>query len=201
MICKRAHVVPIECVVRGYIFGSGWHEYSETGTLAAERLPEGLIIAEKLASPKFTPATKALIGHDENISLTQMEVSIGTHLTSKLIILSHQIFERGSSIAAERGLILADTKFEFGTDADGKIFLIDEVLTPDCSRFWLSDCWIPGSPGPSLDKQPLRDYLKIEMNMGRWNGKTPAPKLPLHMITAICRRYEEFYQRITGAFL
>jgi phosphoribosylaminoimidazole-succinocarboxamide synthase len=198
MLCRRTEVFPVECVVRGYISGSAWKEYSRTGTLAGEPLPKGLRESDQLAEVLFSPATKAETGHDENITIARMRALIGDAAT-ELEQRSRMIYERGRDIAKERGIIIADTKFEFGRTTDGEVLLIDEVLTPDSSRFWLSSGYRPGGAQPSFDKQPLRDYLEGERKTGRWNGDAPPPPLPEAVVQATSTRYLEAFERITGA--
>ncbi len=197
MLCRRTDVFPIECVIRGYITGSAWKEYSASGTLAGEALPAGLTESARLQPPIFSPATKAETGHDENITIGQMRSTIGADAAETLERLSRLVYERGRDIAAARGIIIADTKFEFG-HVDGRILLIDEVLTPDSSRFWPADRYQPGRGQPSFDKQPLRDYLDGERKARRWNGDAPAPALPRAVIDATSERYLEAYRLITG---
>ena len=201
MLCRRTEVVPIECVVRGYISGSAWKEYHATGTLAGEPLPTGLQESDRLDPPIFSPATKAAAGHDENISIATMATLVGPSTAMELERLSRHIYGRGRELAAKRGIIIADTKFEFGHDRDGNILLIDEVLTPDSSRFWPADQYRPGRPQPSFDKQPLRDYLDAERRRGRWNGEAPPPPLPLEVVRATSERYLDAFRRITGSAL
>jgi phosphoribosylaminoimidazole-succinocarboxamide synthase len=198
MLCRRTEVFPVECVVRGYISGSAWKEYSRTGTLAGEPLPKGLRESDQLAEVLFSPATKAETGHDENITIARMRALIGDAAT-ELEQRSRMIYERGRDIAKERGIIIADTKFEFGRTTDGEVLLIDEVLTPDSSRFWLASGYRPGGAQPSFDKQPLRDYLEGERKAGRWNGDAPPPPLPEAVVQATSTRYLEAFERITGA--
>jgi len=198
MLCRRTEVFPVECVVRGYISGSAWKEYSRTGTLAGELLPEGLQESDQLAEVLFSPATKAETGHDENITIARMRALIGD-AAAVLEQRSRMIYERGRDIAKERGIIIADTKFEFGRTSDGEVLLIDEVLTPDSSRFWLASGYRPGGSQPSFDKQPLRDYLEGERKAGRWNGDAPPPPLPEAVVQATSKRYLEAFERITGA--
>ena len=197
MLCRRAAVVPIECVVRGYLAGSAWKEYREHGTLAGERLPAGLRESERLEPPLFSPATKAEQGHDENISLARLQDTVGAGRAEELERLARLVYERGRAIAAERGIIIADTKFEFGV-AGGRLLLVDEVLTPDSSRFWPADRYEPGHAQPSFDKQPLRDWLDGERAAGRWNGDAPAPPLPAEVVAATSARYRDAFRRITG---
>ncbi|HEY4129287.1 MAG TPA: phosphoribosylaminoimidazolesuccinocarboxamide synthase [Gemmatimonadaceae bacterium] len=198
MLCKRTEVFPVECVVRGYISGSAWKEYSASGTLAGESLAPNLRESDRLDPPIFSPATKAETGHDENITIAHMAEIIGPDVAADLERLSRLVYGRGREIAAERGIIIADTKFEFGRDREGQITLIDEVLTPDSSRFWPADHYQPGRGQPSFDKQPLRDYLDGERRAGRWNGEAPPPQLPQHVIEATSARYLDAFKRITG---
>jgi len=200
MLCKRTEVFPVECVVRGYISGSAWKEYAQAGTLAGEPLAKGLRESDQLAEVLFSPAMKAETGHDENITIARMRALIGDAAV-ELEQRSRMIYERGRDIAKERGIIIADTKFEFGRARDGQVLLIDEVLTPDSSRFWLASGYRPGGAQPSFDKQPLRDYLDAERRAGRWNGEAPAPPLPPSVVDATSRRYLEAYRRITGTEL
>ncbi len=198
MLCRRADVIPIECVVRGYLSGSAWKEYGQRGSLAGEALPPGLRESDRFDRPVFSPATKAETGHDENISVAEMARSIGASDTARLEQLSRLVYARGRDVAASRGIIIADTKFEFGRDRLGAIMLIDEVLTPDSSRFWSADQYRPGGPQASFDKQPLRDYLDAERRAGRWNGEAPPPPLPDSVVQATSARYLDAFQRITG---
>ena len=200
MLVKRAQIFPIECVIRGYISGSAWKEYAERGTLAGERLPTGLVESATLTPAIFSPATKAVTGHDENITINRMRTVVGDENTRDLEELTRAIYERGGTLAAERGIIIADTKFEFGS-WHGRIILCDEVLTPDSSRFWPADGYAPGGPQPSFDKQPLRDYLSAERQAGRWNGEAPPPALPEDIVEATSLRYLDAYRRITGSAL
>ena len=200
MLCRRTDVFPIECVIRGYITGSAWKEYSASGTLAGEPLPAGLVESARLDPAIFSPATKAETGHDENITIDRMREIIGAEAAATLERLTRFVYERGRAIAAERGIIIADTKFEFGRDESG-ILLIDEVLTPDSSRFWPADRYQPGRGQPSFDKQPLRDYLDGERRAGRWNGDAPAPPLPDAVVRATSDRYLEAYRLVAGEAL
>ena len=199
MLCVRTEVYPIECVVRGYLTGSAWKEYRASGTLAGEPLPGGLVESDRFDPPRFSPATKAESGHDENIPVAEVRRLIGIDAANALESLSRLVYARGRDLAAPRGIIIADTKFEFGRDAAGTIRLIDEVLTPDSSRFWPVDGYLPGRSQPSFDKQPLRDYLDGERRAGRWNGEAPPPPLPPDVIDATSRRYLDAFHRITGA--
>jgi phosphoribosylaminoimidazole-succinocarboxamide synthase len=201
MLCKRTTVFPIECVVRGYISGSAWKEYAAEGTLAGEKLPAGLLESAKLEPAIFSPATKAETGHDENITIGRMCEVLGDEVAYELESMSRAVYTLGEKIAREQGIIIADTKFEFGRDRDGRIILIDEVMTPDSSRFWAADAYKPGQPQPSFDKQPLRDYLDVERRAGRWNGDAPPPPLPASVVDATSQRYLEAYRRVTGADL
>jgi phosphoribosylaminoimidazole-succinocarboxamide synthase len=198
MLCRSTDVFPVECVVRGYLSGSAWKEYAATGTLAGERLAAGLVESDRFDPPVFSPATKAESGHDENISILQMREVLGAATTTELERLSRLVYTRGRDLAATRGIIIADTKFEFGQVGD-RIILIDEVLTPDSSRFWPADQYEPGHGQPSFDKQPLRDWLNVERNAGRWNGNAPPPTLPDHVVEATSARYLDAFARLTGA--
>ncbi|MGZ3331316.1 MAG: phosphoribosylaminoimidazolesuccinocarboxamide synthase [Gemmatimonadaceae bacterium] len=204
MLSRRTTVFPIECVVRGYLSGSAWKEYRERGTLAGEALSKGLRESDRLEPPIFSPATKADEGHDENITIGRMRSLIGESAAAELERLSREIYESGRAIAAKRGIIIADTKFEFGSakstgEGGGeKVILVDEVLTPDSSRFWPADSYEPGHGQPSFDKQPLRDYLDAEKRAGRWDGNYPPPPLPKDVIDATSERYLDIYRRLTG---
>ncbi len=200
-LCRRTKVFPVECVVRGYISGSAWKEYSASGTLAGETLPSGLRESDRLDPPIFSPATKAETGHDENITVARMAELIGADVTKELERLARAVYAHGRAIAEGRGIIIADTKFEFGRAPDGRILLIDEVMTPDSSRFWAADNYQPGRPQPSFDKQPLRDWLDAERRAGRWNGDAPPPPLPQEVVDSTSARYLEAYRRITGEAL
>ena len=198
MLCRRATVFPVECVIRGYLAGSAWKEYRAHGTLAGERLPTGLLESSPLDPPLFSPATKAESGHDENITVAQVRALLGDLDTAELERLTRLLYIRGRDLAARRGIIIADTKFEFGRHGS-QIVLIDEVLTPDSSRFWPADGYAPGRSQPSFDKQPLRDWLDAERRAGRWNGDAPPPTLPADVVAATSARYLDAYQRLTGA--
>ena len=200
MLCHRTEVVPIECVVRGYLSGSAWKEYRQKGTLAGEPLSPGLRESSRLEPPVFSPATKAESGHDENIPIARMRELVGDERTAELERLARLVYTRGRDVAADRGIIIADTKFEFGR-REGRTLLIDEVLTPDSSRFWPADRYQPGRAQPSFDKQPLRDYLDGERAAGRWNGEAPPPPLPEDVVRATSERYLDAYRRITGTTL
>ena len=201
MLCRRTSVFPIECVIRGYLSGSAWKEYCVTGTLAGEALPAGLTESMRLAHPLFSPATKAEHGHDENITVAHMRELLGPDVTGELERLAQAVYAQGAATAAARGIIIADTKLEFGRDATGRVLLIDEVLTPDSSRFWPADGYAPGRPQPSFDKQPLRDYLDGERQAGRWNGEAPPPPLPPEIVETTSKRYLDAYRRLTGSAL
>ena len=201
MLCRRGTVFPIECVIRGYLSGSAWREYAKAGTLAGEKLPAGLEESGRLDPPIFSPATKAESGHDENITVGQMKEILGADVTAELERLSRKVYTTGRDVALRQGIIIADTKFEFGRTKAGEILLIDEVMTPDSSRFWPADGYRQGQPQPSFDKQPLRDWLDVERHAGRWNGEAPPPKLPPEVVVATSKRYLEAYRRLTGAEL
>jgi phosphoribosylaminoimidazole-succinocarboxamide synthase len=193
MLVKRAEMVPIECVARGYLSGSGWKEYRASQSVCGVPLPSGLSESDRLPEPIFTPATKAETGHDENISIERAAEIIGEGLAQRLKELTIAVYERGASIARERGIILADTKFEFGF-ADGELTLCDEVMTPDSSRFWPVDQYEPGGAQPSFDKQYVRDWL----DASGWDHEPPAPELPADVASQTADRYREAYERITG---
>ncbi|HEY8468897.1 MAG TPA: phosphoribosylaminoimidazolesuccinocarboxamide synthase [Longimicrobiales bacterium] len=198
MLVRRTRPVPIECVVRGYLAGSAWSEYRKHGTLAGERLPAGLVESQRLDPPIFSPATKAEQGHDENITYAQVVERVGEELAATLRDRSLAIYARGRELATQRGIIIADTKFEFGRLPDGTLLLIDEVLTPDSSRFWPQAEYREGRPQPSLDKQPVRDYLEGLVAAGRWNKEPPAPDLPPEVVEATSARYRDVFRRLTG---
>ena len=201
MLCKRTTVFPIECVIRGYISGSAWKEYAAEGTLAGEKLAAGLVESQKLEPAIFSPATKAEAGHDENITVKRVREIVGADVAATLEKMARDVYGYGEQTSRGRGIIIADTKFEFGRDKDGRIILIDEVMTPDSSRFWAVDAYKPGQPQPSFDKQPLRDYLDVERHAGRWNGDAPPPPLPASVVDATSKRYLEAYRRVTGTEL
>jgi phosphoribosylaminoimidazole-succinocarboxamide synthase len=201
MLCRRTKVFPIECVIRGYLSGSAWKEYAAHGTLAGEKLPKGVVESGRLEPAIFSPATKAEAGHDENITTARMREIVGEEVAYTLESMTRAVYTLGERIGRDRGIIIADTKFEFGRDENGRIILIDEVMTPDSSRFWAADAYKPGQPQPSFDKQPLRDYLDAERRAGRWNGEAPAPPLPASVVDATSKRYLEAYRRVTGAEL
>ena len=186
ILVRRTRPLPVECVVRGYLAGSGLKEYAAKGTVCGIRLPAGLRNADQLPEPIFTPSTKAEEGHDENIDFATMAQTIGPELAQRVRDLSLALYRRGQELALERGILLADTKFEFGLLEDGGLILIDEALTPDSSRYWLANAWKPGANPPSLDKQFLRDYLET---LPDWNKQPPAPQLPEAIITGVRSRY------------
>jgi phosphoribosylaminoimidazole-succinocarboxamide synthase len=196
MLVRGAEMLPLECIVRGYLTGSAWREYSRQGTMHGSPLPKGLRESDRLPEPVFTPSTKATVGHDENISVEEAGQLVGAELVERARRLSLEAYERGAARALERGIIVADTKFELGF-IDGELALCDEVLTPDSSRFWPVDAWSPGSTPPSFDKQPLRDWLE---GTG-WDKKPPPPSLPPEVVEATSRRYREAYERITSQSL
>ncbi|MCL6481365.1 MAG: phosphoribosylaminoimidazolesuccinocarboxamide synthase [Firmicutes bacterium] len=193
MLVHRADPLPIECVVRGYLAGSGWKDYQRTGAVCGIPLPAGLRESEQLPEPIFTPATKATTGHDENISFEETVARIGRPLAERVRELSLELYRRASAYARERGILIADTKFEFGL-LRGELIWIDEALTPDSSRFWPADGYVPGRPQPSFDKQFVRDYLE---HIG-WNKQPPAPELPPEVVTGTRDRYREAFRRLTG---
>ncbi len=193
MVVRRAEVVPVECVVRGYLYGSSWREYQAGGGPTTEHLPDGLRLADKLPEPIFTPATKAATGHDENITEDRTRTLLGDELYEELRRRSIDIYNTAADYAAARGVILADTKFEFGF-ADGELLLIDEVLTPDSSRYWPASQWEPGREVPSFDKQYVREWLDTQP----WDKTPPAPTLPPEIVDGTRSRYIEAYERITG---
>lgn len=193
LLVRKTQVIPFECVVRGYLLGSAWKEYQASGTVCGEKLPAGLVLAAKLPEPIFTPATKVEHGHDENVPFQVMLDALGdlAHVVRKLSV---SLYTRAAAYAAARGILLADTKFEWGLlDGTAGLCLIDEVLTPDSSRFWPADQWTPGKNPPSFDKQYLRDWLA-----GNWNLKGTPPPLPIEIQEQTRRRYHEAYERITG---
>jgi phosphoribosylaminoimidazole-succinocarboxamide synthase len=201
MLVRRTVPVAFECVVRGYLSGSAWDEYRRQGTLAGEPLPAGLVESGRLPSPIFSPATKAESGHDENVPPSAVERALGPAVATQLREASFAVYAAGRDHAESRGIIIADTKFEFGFDAAGTLRLIDEVLTPDSSRFWPADRYHPGGQQPSFDKQPLRDYLALLKAEGRWSGEAPPPRLPPEVVEAASVRYLEAYRRLTGGEL
>jgi phosphoribosylaminoimidazole-succinocarboxamide synthase len=194
IVVKKLKPLPIEAVVRGYIIGSGWKDYQKTGKICGIELPKGLKQAQKLPQPIFTPATKAEEGHDENISFEEVVKLIGRDVAEKVRDISIRLYKEASEYAATKGIIIADTKFEFGTDAKGHLVLIDEVLTADSSRFWPADSYQVGVSPPSFDKQYVRDYLETL----DWDKTPPAPKLPAEVIAKTSQKYREALERLTG---
>lgn len=193
MLCRRAEMLPIECIVRGYLTGSAWKEYRASGTMHGVALPEGLLESSRLPEPVFTPSTKADSGHDENISFERAVELIGPDRAEQARDLSLRLYRHGAEWAAARGILIADTKFELGL-VDGELVLADEVLTPDSSRFWPVDAWRPGTTPPSFDKQPVRDHLDAL----DWDKQPPPPPLPASIVASTRSRYIEAYERITG---
>jgi phosphoribosylaminoimidazole-succinocarboxamide synthase len=194
VLARKCRVVPFECVARGYLAGSGWKEYRETGSVCGVRLPPGLREADRLPDAIFTPATKAESGHDINVSLEAMASSVGAELAKRLKAVTLELYGRAATYAAGRGIVVADTKFEFGLDEAGALVWIDEALTPDSSRFWPADTWRPGGSPPSFDKQFVRDFLERT----GWNKTPPAPILPPDVVAGTRARYVEAYERLTG---
>ena len=194
MYVRRAKVFPVECIVRGYLSGSGWRDYRRTGSVCGIKLPNGLMESSKLSEPIFTPSTKADVGHDENITFELATNIIGTEVMTRLKSLSISIYTKAADFAAERGIIIADTKFEFGQLPDGEIILIDEVLTPDSSRFWPADGYLPGNSQPSFDKQIVRDYL----NTLDWDKNSPPPTLPRSVIDKTIDKYRLVTELLIG---
>jgi phosphoribosylaminoimidazole-succinocarboxamide synthase len=196
MVVKKLKPLPIEAVVRGYLIGSGWKDYQQTGAVCGIKLPSGMQMAAKLAEPIFTPATKAAMGeHDENIDFATMSNTIGKELAEQVRDVSIQLYTKASEYAARQGIIIADTKFEFGLDENGTLTLMDEVLTADSSRFWPADQYQVGISPPSFDKQFVRDYLET---LSDWNKKAPAPKLPQDIIDKTAAKYRQAYEVLTG---
>lgn len=196
MLVKRLSMVPVECVARGYLTGSGLKEYVAGGNVCGVPLPDGLVDGSELPEPIFTPATKAELGdHDENVSFEQVAAVHGTELTTQLRDITLRVYQRGLEVARRNGVIVADTKLELGHDADGNLVLADEVLTPDSSRFWPADQWVPGRSQPSYDKQYVRDWLT---GPSGWDGKSQPPALPDSVVAATRAKYVEAYERITG---
>jgi phosphoribosylaminoimidazole-succinocarboxamide synthase len=194
MVVRKAKVLPIECVIRGYLAGSAWKEYQQTGTVCGIPLPAGLRESDRLPEPLLTPATKAVSGHDENITPTRAIEMAGEEAYRQVESLGLAVYQKAADYALSRGIVIADTKFEFGWH-EGRLILVDEVLTPDSSRFWPLDGYQPGRPQQSFDKQPVRDYLE---SIG-WNKRPPAPMLPPEVVQGTSRRYQEALQRLTGS--
>ena len=196
MLCRRLTMVPVECVARGYLTGSGLSDYRASGSVCGHPLPDGLVDGSRLPAPIFTPATKAEVGeHDENVTVEQVARAVGADLTAELERLTLAVYSHAAEVAAGRGIVLADTKLEFGHAADGTLTLGDEVLTPDSSRFWPADQWSPGRTQPSYDKQYVRDWLTAESG---WDKSSPPPELPPRVVDATRARYVEAYERLTG---
>ncbi|MEX2659342.1 MAG: phosphoribosylaminoimidazolesuccinocarboxamide synthase [Acidimicrobiales bacterium] len=193
MLCRRAEMLPIECIVRGYLSGSAWAEYERHGTVHGMAVPGGMQESERLPEPLFTPSTKAESGHDENISIDEAAELVGQDVVDRAAAISLELYRRGAARALESGIVLADTKFELGF-VDGELVVVDEVLTPDSSRFWPADRCEPGTTPPSFDKQPLRDHLSAT----GWDKQPPPPPLPLEVVAATRERYTTAYERITG---
>ena len=194
LIVRKAKVVPFECVARGWLAGSGWKDYQRTGAVCGVRLPTGLLQSERLPAPIFTPATKAASGHDENVPFATMEVALGAETARRLAATTLALYGAAAAYAETRGIVIADTKFEFGT-IDGTLTLVDEALTPDSSRFWPAEAAIPGTTPPSFDKQPLRDWLEA---LPGWGKVAPGPTLPPEVVAGTRARYLEAYERLTG---
>jgi phosphoribosylaminoimidazole-succinocarboxamide synthase len=192
MLCRRAEMLPIECIVRGYLSGSAWKEYRTSGTMHGQALPAGLRESDQLPEPVFTPSTKSDV-HDENISFERAVDLVGDEVAGRARAISLDLYTRGAALARDRGIIIADTKFELGF-VDGELVLCDEVMTPDSSRFWPADQWHPGSTPPSFDKQPVRDYLETL----DWDKTPPPPPLTPEIVEATSRRYIDAYERVTG---
>jgi phosphoribosylaminoimidazole-succinocarboxamide synthase len=197
-LVRLTEPIAFECVIRGYLSGSAWKEYRQTGTLAGEPLPAGLRESDPFPTPVFSPATKAESGHDINVTVATLAAALGADQAAELERRTRAVYQAGRDHAATRGIIIADTKFEFGVDQDGRLRLIDEILTPDSSRFWPADRYTPGQSQPSFDKQPLRDYLQDLTNRGQWNMEAPGPTLPPEVIAATSARYLEAYRLLTG---
>lgn len=196
-LVRRTEVFPVECVVRGYLEGSGWKDYQATRKVCGHELPEGMRQCDRLPEPLFTPATKAAAGHDENISEAEFARIVGENAAAQLRFVSLELYKKASEYALGRGIIIADTKFEFGTDVNGKLLLIDEVLTPDSSRFWAAETYEPGHAQPSFDKQFVREYLETL----DWDKRPPAPALPADVATATEQRYLQAFKILTGSEL
>jgi phosphoribosylaminoimidazole-succinocarboxamide synthase len=192
--CARLEMLPLECVVRGYLAGSGWKDYLRTGAICGRALPAGLAESERLPEPLFTPSTKATTGHDENIDREQAASLVGAERLDEVERISLELYRLASAHAAEHGILIADTKFEFGVDGEGRLVLADEAFTPDSSRFWPADAYAPGAPQPSFDKQFVRDYCE---SVG-WDKTPPGPELPEAVVSGTRARYVEAFERLTG---
>ncbi|MGD0274399.1 MAG: phosphoribosylaminoimidazolesuccinocarboxamide synthase [Gaiellaceae bacterium] len=191
--CRRLEMLPLECVVRGYLAGSGWNDYQRTGKIAGHTLPPGLVESDRLPDPIFTPSTKALVGHDETVDRARGVELVGEERYDQLEAVSLELYRFAAAHAAERGILLADTKFELGLDAAGSLVLADEIFTPDCSRFWPADAYRPGGPQPSFDKQPVRDWTEAT----GWDKAYPGPELPEEVVASTRARYVEAFERLT----
>ena len=199
LVCRNLRMLPVECVARGYLTGSGLREYQQSGTVCGLALPPGLVDGSELPAPLFTPATKAEVGeHDENVSYEEVARRVGAETAAELRQLTLALYARARDVARDRGFVLADTKFEFGRDADGRLVLADEVLTPDSSRFWLAEEWEPGRPQKPFDKQLVRDWLTSPEAGWDRRGAQPPPPLPQHLVDAVRERYLAAYRRLTG---
>ena len=194
MLSRRTTPLPVECVARGYLSGSGWKDYQATGEVCGIKLPAGMRESDRLPEILFTPATKADSGHDENISEEAAAKVVGAELLARLKKLTLELYAHGVAHAESKGIILADTKFEFGLTADGELLLIDEMMTPDSSRYWPKDLYAPGGPQPSFDKQYVRDYLESS----KWNKQPPVPSLPVEVVEGTRNKYLDAYRRLTG---
>lgn len=202
MLCRKTEVLPIECIARGYLTGSGWKDYQRTGELCGIELPKGLVNSDRLPEPLFTPSTKAASGHDENISFAQGVEVVGVETMRWLQHATLELYSKASAFALERGIILADTKFEFGRlPGSDEPLLIDEIFTPDSSRFWPADLWQPGQEQPSFDKQIVRNYLETVVADGQWDKSPPGPELPQEVMDKSLGRYLEAYERLTESKL
>ncbi len=199
MLTRRTVPIPFEAVVRGYLAGSAWKEYGQHGTLAGEPLPSGLVECAKLDPPIFSPATKAESGHDENITFDRMQAALGVSLAAQVRDVSIALYTAAAAETVNHGIIIADTKFEFGHTAEGELLVIDELLTPDSSRFWPADEYQPGRGQPSFDKQPLRDYLDHLRQRGEWDGDSTPPPLTTQTVEETSTRYRDAYRRVTGS--
>jgi|TARA_B100000315_G_scaffold247131_1_gene275420 phosphoribosylaminoimidazole-succinocarboxamide synthase len=198
MLCRKTQVVPIECIARGYITGSGWKDYQRSGAVCGIELPAGLVNSDRLEAPLFTPSTKAESGHDENISFEQGAKIVGRETMEWLRDTTLMLYVRARDYALERGIILADTKFEFGRTPEGTVILIDEIFTPDSSRFWPAEEWQPGREQPSFDKQIVRNYLETVVDAGEWDKNPPGPLLPPAVVERSIARYREAFRLLTG---
>jgi phosphoribosylaminoimidazole-succinocarboxamide synthase len=202
MLCRKTRVIPVECIARGYLTGSGWKDYERTGSVCGIVLPAGLRNGDRLPEPLFTPSTKAASGHDENISFEEGARQVGRETMTWLCNTTLDLYSRARDYALGRGIILADTKFEFGVPPGASTpILVDEIFTPDSSRFWPADQWRPGAEQPSFDKQIVRDYLETLVAAGQWNKSPPGPRLPDEIVERSLGRYREAYERLTGSGL